>query len=167
MGPRGDSNVVTLTENKDPDFWRRIASHPEVAPQLGFGSADIGLLALLPSVLPMATEHGGFLVCPLDASQCVWELHALFIPDAWGREVHRAGFELMMLLFGRGAHVVIVTEVEGNWRSQPPKSFGYKRCGDFVLSPMLGKRVRTWALSSFDWFFSPAHRRGIRKCHLS
>jgi hypothetical protein len=158
--------VVKLTENKDPEFWREIACHPEVAPYLDMGRADIGSIALLPGVIPMATEHGGFLVCPLDASKCVWELHALYTPDGWGREVHRAGFEMMLFLFGRGAHVVIVTEIEHNWRSKPPRSFGYTPCGEFVFSPVLGRRVRTWSLSSLDWLSSPAFRRGIRKCHL-
>lgn len=151
---------------RDPEFWRRIASHPKVAGLLDMGNADIGEIAQMPAVFPLATRNGGFLICALDASQCIYELHALFTPEGWGREVNQAGKSAMRFLFDRGAHLVVISEVEGNWRSRPPKSFGYKQCGEFAMSPVLGKRVRIWSLSSKDWFSSPAYLRGLRKCHL-
>lgn len=144
---------------RDPAFWRSIASHPQVAPHVSLGhEIDVGAMALHPLVTPLASEHGGFLFIRLDPLGRAVELHTLFTPEGWGREVHGAAKAAFDHVFEGGAALVLTSEVEGNARSQPPRSFRFAPCGDFEPTPY-GKRFRTWFLTRAAWEGSPARRR--------
>jgi len=143
--------------SRDVAFWTKVAEHPEVGPHVSWGQEiDIGALVEHPRVLPLRAEHGGFLFVQLDGLGRVYELHSLFTPEGWGREVSRTLKAALEEVFGQGAQVVTTYQVSDNWRSQPPKSFRFEPAGDFA--PALGKELRTWILTRAAWEGSPARR---------
>lgn len=145
--------------DRDPAFWREVAGHPEVAPHVSLGrELDIGSVVTHPLVTPLRAEHGGFLFIRLDPLGRAVELHTLFTPEGWGREVHGAAKAAFDHVFGAGAEMVLTNEVEDNRRSQPPRSFRFAPCGDFGPTPY-GPRFRTWFLTRDAWEGSPARRR--------
>lgn len=95
-------------------------------------------------------EHGGFFLAQIDPLGRVHELHAAFRPEGWGDEPGRL---LKRFLAEDGWDVILATEVEGNWRSRPPKSFGFRPAGPFA------GQFRTWILTRAAWEQSPARRR--------
>src|SRR5690606_41931560 len=96
------------------------------------------------------------LFCRLDGLARVWELHTLFTPEGWGREVLSGAREAFSTLFARGAQVVTTFEVAGWWRSRPPLTFRFKPAGGVEPSP-LGS-VKTWVLTRDAWEGSPVRR---------
>lgn len=150
---------MDLREERDPGFWNRVANHPEVAPHVLMGhGVDFGPIVSNLGVLPLASEHGGFLFSRLDALGRCWELHTLYTPEGWGREVLLACKAAFRRVFEQG-DVVVTYEVEGWWRSRPPKSFGFTRANDFRAAPDLGAALSTWVLTKAAWEQSPACRR--------
>lgn len=149
-----------IREERDPTFWRAIYDHPQVHPHVSLGQ-DIDLPALVahPSVTPLAAEHGGFLFVRLDGLGRVYELHTMFSPDGWGREVLLALKAACERIFDSGAQLITTYEVEGNWRSKPPKTFRFEACGEFASAEPYQHRFRTWALSRANWVASPARQR--------
>lgn len=140
------------------DWWREIADHPEVKPHICLGSElDVMAVVTHPSVLPLRSEHGGFLFAGLDGLGRVYELHTLFTPEGWGREVLSSSKLAFNEIFGRGAQLVTTFEVEGWWRSRPPRSFGFRPLGGFAPS-RLGS-LQTWILTRDAWEASPARLR--------
>lgn len=146
---------------RDPDFWIEVASHPEVGPRIGVTAAQIVQLCANPRVVPLASEHGGFFFVALDAFGTVQELHSLFTPEGWGREVVEAAHAAFKVAMNY-AHVIVTWEQEGQWRTRPPKSHGWKPAGDFDATP-LGS-LRMWVLTREAWSNSPAVRRQ-QTCH--
>lgn len=110
---------------------------------------------------PIAAEHGGFLLCRVDAYARVYELHTLFSPEGWGREVHTAALEMFAMAFGNAADIITTFETE-HAQSKPPKSFGWRPAGE--PRPSAIGNVTTWFLTKAAWEQSPAWRR---KCRLS
>lgn len=119
---------------------------------------DIGALVSHPLVTPLRAKHGGFIFVRLDPLGRALELHTLFTPEGWGREVNATAKAAFDFVFAEGAQIVLTNQVEGNARSQPPRSFGFVRCGDFEPTPY-GPRFRTWFLTRAAWEGSPARRR--------
>lgn len=148
-----------IREDRDPTFWQAVAEHPDVAPHVFLGSGPLALDEIIghPSVVPLRAEHGGFLFCQLDGFGRVYELHTLFTPEGWGREVLFAAKAAFAEMFARGAQVICTYEVEGWWRSRPPRSFGFQRAGDF--GEVAASRLSTWILTQSAWESSPARRR--------
>lgn len=138
-----------IREDRDPAFWRRVTSHRSVAPYLG-GLFDVEHVRN-PIVKPLRSENGGYLFVRIDGLGRVWDLHAAFLPAGWGREA--AGALKAALEHLSGWQVVSVSEVEGNWRSRPPRSFGFRPAG-----PLSGG-YRSWILTRDAWEASPARRR--------
>lgn len=125
---------------RDPAFW--VATGVE---------GDWPLLTGSPVCLPLACEHGGFIFVRLDALGRVLDLHAAFKPSGWGRVAnHHLKACLAHLV---GWDLITATEVEGNWRSRPPKSFGFRPAGPVAAG------FRTWVLTRAGWEASPARRR--------
>lgn len=148
-----------ISENRDPAFWVGVASHPEVAKTLhGATPQQVADLAVLERTLPLASEHGGFLFVQLDSLGRLYELHTLFTPEGWGREVNRAGKDALQIVF-KTAQAVTTYET-ADWRSRPPKSFGFRPCGAFAPSPY--GDLRTWIVTKDAWEASPAGRS--RQC---
>ncbi|HEV7159023.1 MAG TPA: hypothetical protein VGN38_11760 [Caulobacteraceae bacterium] len=140
---------------RDPAFWSGIAGHPAVRERLfGIAPERIGAFAVGPGVIPLAAEHGGYLFARRDELGLHCELHSLFTPEGWGREVVRAGLLALGFVFGEAGFTLITTlEVAGNPRSKPPARVGFIPCGDFFERP-LGS-FRLWALTKAAWQASP------------
>lgn len=145
-------------------FWNAIANHPEVAPLIAINNhvPDMTALVTDPMVLPVASEHGGFLFFQRDRLGFVFELHTMFTPEGWGREVADAARDAFSALFLRGATVVFTLEVETNAKSRPPLSHGWRPAGPFAFAPDLAANVRTWVLTQEAWNASPVRRRICR-----
>lgn len=149
-----------MGDPRDPAFWEDVACHPDVAPHVTLGHRiDVGKLVSHPLVLPFRYDHGGFLLVRLDSRGRIYELHTLFKPAAWGRPVYRAAVDMFRSLF-KHADVVMTHEVEGWWRSRPPRTFGFKQASDFQADLSLGVGLSTWVLTKADWEASPACKRG-------
>lgn len=148
---------------RDRQFWLDVASHPAVAGSvMGLDAQAVADHAQDPRILPLASEHGGFLFCQLDGLGFVRELHTLYMPQGWGREVLQAAKEAFTVVF-EIAQIVTTYEMRANHRSQPPRSFGFVAAGDWQTS-IVGD-LRAWVLTREAWQQSPAHRRHL--CHLS
>ena len=144
--------------NRDPAFWEAVIAHPDVGPNVTFGQEiDVAGLVQHPGVVPLASEHGGFVFVQLDALGRVWELHTAYRPEGWGREVLFAAKSAFTRMFADGADLITTHEVEGNWRSRPPKTFRFEPAGEFRQA--LGKHLRTWMLTRAAWEASPARQR--------
>lgn len=152
-----------MAVDRDPQFWIDVAEHPAVAPHVLFGHSGllVGDIVQDERVVPFRSEHGGYLFVKLDGLGRVYELHSLFTPEGWGREALQAAKHAFSAIM-KTAALVVTYEVEGNWRSRPPKSFGFAPAGDFTDSPELGLPVRTWTLTHQAWIASPVWRR---QCH--
>jgi len=139
-------------------FWDEIAAHPEVKPHVGLGY-DVSMADVVrhPRTVPLRSANGGFIFVQLDGLGRVYELHTLYRPEGWGREVLAAAKEAFATMFGRDAQLVTTFEVEGWWRSRPPKSFGFQPAGEFA--PTLLGSLKTWILTAEAWERSPARRR--------
>lgn len=134
-----------IREERDPTFWDAVAQHPEVRAGALLGlPLSLAEVVQNPSVTPLAAEHGGYLFCRLDWGR-VYELHSLFTPEGWGREALVAAKQSLALMWDRGMQVLTTYEVEGNWRSRPPLSFGFQPAGDFA--PAFGCSLKTWILT--------------------
>lgn len=112
-----------------------------------------------PGVLPLANEYGGFLFSRRDVFGRVLELHTLFKPEGWGRTVHAAALEAFERVFDGGADLVTTYSSPGNWRSSPPRSFGFKASSRTFVSEL--GAFRTWHLDREAWLKSPARLRWI------
>ena len=147
---------------RDPAWWTAIAAHPAVAGALlGLAPEAVGALAARPDLLPLAADHGGFFFGRSDATGFSCELHTLFTPEGWGREVLLAALEAFSMVFSLGFSLVTTFEVEGNAKSRPPLTFGFAIAGDWRETPV--GPLRLWILTREAWTASPARRRHL--CH--
>lgn len=147
-----------LRIERDPHFWTEVASHPALATALyGLPPAFIGQIVQNPRLTPLAAQHGGVFVSPLDAVGFLYEVHAMFTPEGWGREAYEASAETAMALFASGAQVISSLEIRDNARSRPPRSFGSVPVGDW-RETQIGEG-RCWILTRDAWEGSPARKR--------
>ncbi len=148
-----------IREDRDAAFWTDVYEHPAVKPHVGLGrEIDIAGIVSDPAVTPLRAEHGGFIFAQLDGLARIYELHTLFTPEGWGREVAGAAKDAFAFMFDRGADLIVTQEVAGNRRSQPPRSFRFSPAGEFRASP-LGVDLRSWVLTRYAWEASPARLR--------
>lgn len=139
-------------------WWAEIAADPAVAAANGraYSAEEIALVMAMPTVTPLADEHGGFWFVALDSFARVFEMHTMFTPAGWGREVHGAAKEAFHRMFSGTCEIITTYQIEANQRSQPPRSFGFKPVGGVAPSPM--GPARTWMLTSDAWLTSPGGR---------
>lgn len=138
---------------RDPAFWRGIVGHPDVAPSLHALSPEtFSNLAACEWVKPYASAHGGYLFLQQDGLGRVWEVHAVFTPEGWGREATESG---KRALADFDWQLITTSEMPGGFTA--PRSFGFRPAGEFEPSP-LGP-LRTWILTRAAWEASPARRR--------
>jgi hypothetical protein len=149
-----------IREERNLGFWRAICEHPGVKPWVSLGVQADWLPALVesPRCLPLACSSGGYFLVRSDLNPAVWDLHAAFRPEGWGKVAHDA---LQAVLSLGGWDLITVSEVAGNWRSRPPRSFGFRPAAQ------MGAETRTWILTRNAWEQSPAYRRMERTCLLS
>ncbi|HEY2051208.1 MAG TPA: hypothetical protein VGH03_17855 [Caulobacteraceae bacterium] len=146
---------------RDPDFWTRVASDPAVAVALGGMAPEaVGAWAGRAEVLPLASAHGGFLLTRLDPLGMVAELHTLFMPEGWGREVVLAGIAAIGAVWTCGFQTIVTLEMKANPHSRPARTFGFQRCGDWKATPW--GDARQWLVTRESWNASPAARRRAR-----
>ena len=150
-------------EQRDLQFWRGLLCDPDVAPAL-FGQGPSLILDLLenPAVLPLATRNGALLFVSRCGFGKVFELHSFYRRAGWGREVLLAAKACFRRLFDEGACLVFTHEIVGQWRTRPPKSFGFRPMGE-PFENEFGV-FRMWALTADAWAASPACARG-REVH--
>lgn len=140
------------------EFWSRIAEHPDVKPHVTLGQAfDFNTLVQHPDVTPLRSDNGGYLFHRLDGLGRLYDLHALYHPSGWGKEASAALKSALAWMFDRGAEGITALEVAGNWRSRPPRSFGFRPDGEPQTT--LGHVMRPWILTRDAWEQSPARRR--------
>lgn len=150
--------MALICEDRDASFWQGVADHPAVKPHIGLGhDLDMAAAVASPLVTPLRSQNGGFLF--LRKSETEQELHTLYRPEGWGKEVLQALKEAVSEMFARGAALISTQEVEGNWRSKPPKTFRFEPAGDFVPAEGFPINVRTWVLRREAWEASPARQR--------
>ncbi|HEY5107212.1 MAG TPA: hypothetical protein VII73_10650 [Caulobacteraceae bacterium] len=148
-----------IREERDPAFWYEIASHPALEGALmGLSANQVAETAMQASILPLASDNGGFFFGRMDALGLTVELHTVYRPAGWGREVSVAAKQAFTWVFGV-AQVIVTCEVSRNHRSSPPRSFGFAIAGDWQITPI--GRLRPWVLTRRAWETSPAHRRLI------
>lgn len=148
---------------RDPAFWRAVAWHPAVRPcLLGMPPNEVGRQAIRTDVIPIAAEHGGFLIFRKDPLGFTVELHTLFTPEGWGREVHQAAWEALILIWRLGHQSLFTFEAANNPRSRPPLSFGFQACGPWRETPL--GRLRQWTITQQSFAASPAANRRRNKC---
>lgn len=142
-----------IREDRDLAFWTDVFNHPAVRPHVSMDGDLDWLPALVASerVTPLRTDGGGFLFLQLDALGRTLELHAAFLPEAWGAQVSQALKAALTRL--EGWDLIVVSEVAGNWRSRPPRSFGFRPAAE------MAGQFRTWTLTRAAWEQSPARRR--------
>lgn len=146
---------------RDPAFWTRVASDPAVAIALGGMAPEaVGEWAQRPEVLPLASAHGGFLLTRLDPLGMVAELHTLFTPEGWGREVVLAGIAAIGAVWTCGFQTIVTLEMRANPRSRPARTFGFERCGEWKSTPW--GDARQWLVTRESWDASPAAHRRVR-----
>ncbi|HEY5289791.1 MAG TPA: hypothetical protein VIJ59_07130 [Caulobacteraceae bacterium] len=154
---------MTIRIERDPDFWRAVAAHPAVAPALlGFDAARVGELVRMPGILPMAAEHGGFLFLRLDTQGFTCELHTLFTPEGWGREVFIAAILAFNGVWMLGYQSIVTFEAATNPKSRPPLTFGFVPCGTWRETAF--GSLRQWILTEAAWRAAPAAKRRRAKC---
>ncbi len=152
-----------IREERDWTFWQMIADHPDVKDHVFLGKElRLDRVVTHPSVKPLASKSGGFLFCRLDGIGRVFELHTIYAPAGWGREVAKASKIAFDRVFREGAQIITTYEVEDWWRSRPPLSHGWKKAGDFEFSESLAAEVRSWVLTRDAWMQSPVGRRACQ-----
>ncbi len=144
---------------RDPSFWDSVAQHEAVAPFVFMGEEprSLGFLVSDERNLPLRSDNGGVILLSMDALGFYREMHTLYTPDGWGREVATAGRGFMREAF-KTCHVLFTNEQEGEYRTAPPKSHGWKPCGDFTNVGLL-RRLRPWMLTKEAWLASPVGRK--------
>lgn len=152
--------MSAIRVERDPGFWREIAGHPAVLRRLGVSADQLVEFIGRPGVTPLASTHGGYVFSKLDGLGMVLEVHALFTPEGWGREVAASAHEAFRHIFAGPARVVVTYEQGGNFA--PPLSHGWRPSGAF-LETTVGS-VRMWVLTVDAWAVSPAVRRSIKRC---
>ena len=146
-----------IREERDPAFWRDIASHPDLADtMMGLSPDQVAEIATRTNVLPLASDNGGFFFGAVDGLGMVLELHSLFRPAGWGREVATAGKQALTWVF-QAAQAITTYEVHGNDHSRPPRSYGFAMAGDWQMTNL--GALRLWVLTRTAWQSSPAFRR--------
>lgn len=145
--------------NRDVSFWDEVASHPEVAPHVFMDQPVRSMESLIshPGVLPFSSENGGVLFISSDPLGMVREMHTMYKPEGWGREVAVFGKQFVQEAF-RHCSLITTNEQEDHWRSSPPKSHGWKVSGEF-RDVGLSRRVRLWFLTKEAWALSPIGRK--------
>lgn len=144
---------------RDVEFWDAVANHPQVAPSVFMGLNPVSLSPLveMPASFPFASEHGGLIFSPLDPHGMIYELHTLYTPEGWGREVASFAKGCFDNMFST-ASLIVTHEQEGEKHTRPPLSYGWKSCGEYCYTE-LPRRLRLWSLTREDFYVSPVGRK--------
>jgi hypothetical protein len=126
---------------------------------MGSEPETLAPLILNEKARPYASEHGGVIFLPVDPLGFVVEMHTLYTPEGWGREVAVNGKAFVQEVF-EAVSLILTHEQEGHWRSRPPRSHGWQACGDYQKAGLC-HRLKLWALTREAWRASPVGRKLI------
>lgn len=148
-----------MTPNRDASFWDAVAAHPQVAPGVFMGLDQVSAAPLIEaeSSIPLASENGGLIFEAKDHLGFTYELHTLYRPEGWGREVNRHAKDCFAYVFER-ASVIVTHEQEGQKQTRPPLSFGWRPAGEYK-EVGLPRRLKLWILTRDAWMSSPVGRK--------
>ena len=147
--------------NRSADFWDSVAFDPDVAPFVFMDAPRQSLSVLVgdESNEPFASDNGGVLFVKTDHLGSIYEMHTMFRPEGWGREVAITGAKALHHIFSK-ALLVFTYEQEGHWQSRPPKSHRWKSSGEFI-DQGLSKRLKLWYLTRDDFLSSPVGKKSL------
>lgn len=148
---------------RDVAFWDDVASHEAVAPRIFMGLPQATLAPLVdnPDAFPLASINGGAIFVPVDPLGFAYEMHTMYKPEGWGREVHAHAKKCFKFMFER-ASLLVTHEQEGEQGTSPPKSFGWAVAGAYK-DVGLPRRLRLWVLTPQMWTASVV---GRKQCQL-
>lgn len=149
-----------VREERDPVFWQAVADHPQVRHITQGHPIDMGSIVAQAAVIPLASQHGGFIFTQRDPFGTVFELHTMFTPEGWRREAHDAAVAAFVEMFGERNAALIFTYETDHPQSRTPRSFGFER-GAAIIRTSIGDVTPCW-LTSKAWFGSPAWRRACQ-----
>ena len=139
------------------EFWTPIVEHPSVEPYSLCGMATIEDFLWwldLPEVHEERGDMGGLVFVDKGSFH---ELHAAFLPEAWGRKVAES-IRPMIARKMLEIEEIQLGEQEGVWRTRPPLSHGWKPVGEYEESA-LPRRLKRWRLTRDAWYSSPVGRK--------
>jgi hypothetical protein len=145
--------------NRDVEFWDSVASHPAVAPSvfMGLEQTSTAPLVLDERNIPLASEHGGLIFVASDHLGFSMELHTLYTPEGWGREVTEHARQCFRDVM-KTVSLVTTFEQEGEKQTRPPLSYGWRPAGDYS-EVGLPKRLKMWILTREAWLASPVGKK--------
>lgn len=148
-------SATEIRLERNPEFWRDLLEQPDVRAAMRGLDSSIGVDAVIgnQSVLPFASENGGYIFVRMDPFGTIYDLHALYSTEGRGREAHGA---LKAALDRVNADLIVAFETDDT-HSRPPLSFGFKAAGE-CRHTSLGP-VRTWILTREAWEASKARAR--------
>jgi len=151
---RNPDKGVRAAVREDLAFWVDVASHPDVRHVLDGIDPEHIEKALQPPNIALRFEHGGFIFAKSDSFGRVYELHTLFKPEGWGREVFFAARQAFDRMFE--VCDLIITHETRHPQSRPPKTFRFIPLGDFEMTEH--GEARLWMLTRDAWIASPARK---------
>ncbi len=143
------------------NFWHDIITHQEVEPFVLRGLASVDEFydwLESPGVTEIRYDGGGFVFVEKEGYE---EIHVAFLPEYWGRPLALAFRDCFMRKMQQ-AETIVAHEWEDNWRSRPPRSYGFVPDGVFIDSN-IGARCKRWVLTRDAWMRSPVFRK--IECH--
>lgn len=137
-----------IRDERDPTFWDAIANHPSVRPHVG-GEGPLSLSEVIgrDDILPLATDHGGFIFACIFPAR--WELHTMVLPEGRGRATLTAFAEAKRRVFTSTDAVEIITKAADTNR---PAQFMARRAGFRVTFRRAD--VEHYTLGLDDWIAS-------------
>lgn len=150
-----------IREARDPDWWRALASSPDVVEAMPDIDPDFVAAAVLdPVITPWASQNGGLLFARTDAIGLVQDMHAIFRSEGRGREANAAMKAAIAAMFERGARTITVTQTQSPM-SRPPLSYGFRIAPHRRPTTQATEAgaVAIWVLTIDAWRRSPVHRR--------
>lgn len=146
----------------DREFWTPILQDADVSRFCLRNMATVDDFLewiTLDNVHPLRKTNGGFVF--VDIAPNAQEVHVSFLPEERGKPI-AAAFRETFLQKMQEKELIVAHEWEDNWRSKPPRSYGFVPDGVFNKS-IVGVRCKRWVLTRDAWERSPVFRK--LKCH--
>jgi hypothetical protein len=139
------------------DHWHDVVTHKDVEPFVLRGLAsydDFKAWLMTDGVTEYRYPGGGFVF--VDKPDGV-EIHVAFLPDFWGRSLAMSFRDVFQKVMAGGRNI-IAHEWADNWRSMPPRSYGFVEDGVFENTEF-GVACKRWVLTPETWYRSPVGRK--------
>lgn len=134
---------------EDLAFWVDVLSHPQVSHVLdGHDPESISVILDRPGVITHASKNGGLIFVPSDSLKLAYEMHTMFKPEGWGKEVFHTARKAFDSMF-EYCDLIFTYETD-HPQSRPPRTFRFAPASEFRN----GRRI--WTLTRNAWLASPA-----------